>query len=320
MLKIVLKIVVSAALIGWLLHGMDSAALAEGLSQASFGAMFVAFAILLALSAVQAWRWVIVARALEINLPFSAAWGIVLVGLFFNQTLPSSIGGDAARVWRLKRAGVRVGLSIRTVVLDRLVALLALLVIVLAGLPTLLQLIGDQTLRWAVPLFLLAGFGAFAGLLLLESQFLRGVLGRFRSEQIVALGRGAHAVFLRPVCIGPALSISIVIHGVVCGSVFLIARDIGMTVTFWQMLVLFPPVLLLSMVPFSVAGWGIREGAMMTALGLVGVSPAAAFTVSVLYGIVMVAVGLAGGMVWLFSGRQRPTIGESIEPPGRDLP
>ena len=74
---------------------------------------------------------------------------------------------------------------------------------------------------------------------------------------------------------------------------FFIGRDIGLAVTIWDMLVLFPPVLLLSMVPFSVAGWGVREGAMVTGMGLIGVSPAAAFTVSVLYGIVMVAVGLA---------------------------
>ena len=69
------------------------------------------------------------------------------------------------------------------------------------------------------------------------------------------------------------------------------------------------------MVPFSVAGWGVREGAMITALGLIGVSPAAAFTVSVLYGIIMVAVGMAGGVVWLMTGRQNPVINARVESP-----
>ena len=137
---------------------------------------------------------------------------------------------------------------------------------------------------------------------------MRRILERYRSEQIVALGRGAHDVFLRPACIGPALLLSVFIHSVVCGAVYLIGWDIGTPVTFWQMLALFPPVLLLSMVPFSVAGWGIREGAMITAMGLIGVSPTVAFTLSILYGIVMVAVGLTGGVVWLLTGGQRPAI------------
>lgn len=320
MLKIALKIVISAALIGWLLYSIDGEALAEGISQASLLSMSAVFVVLLALSAVQAWRWVIVAKAMAVDLPFATAWSIVLIGLFFNQTLPSSIGGDAARVWRLRRAGVRVGLSIRTVVLDRLVALLALLVIVGAGLAALMGWIGEQPLRWAVPILLCGGFSAFAGLLLIETPLLQRLLGRFRIEPVVALSRAAQAVFLRPGCIVPALCLSLCIHGVVCTSVFFIGRDIGLTVTIWEMLVLFPPVLLLSMVPFSVAGWGVREGAMVTAMGLIGVSPAAAFTVSVLYGIVMVAVGLAGGVVWLATGRQNPIISSSVEQPSQDLP
>jgi hypothetical protein len=273
------------------------------------------FVVLFALSALQAWRWVIVARAMAVVLPFSAAWSIVLVGLFFNQALPSSIGGDAARVWRLRRAGVRVGLSIRTVVLDRLVALLALLVIATAGLPALMSWIADQPLRWAVPLLLACGFSGFGCLLLIDTPLLRSLFGKIRTDEVVALGRGAHGVFLRPPCILPALGLSLLIHAVVCASVFLIGVDLGADLTFWQMLVLFPPVLLLSMVPFSVAGWGVREGAMITALGLIGVPPAVAFSVSVLYGIVMVAVGLTGGAVWLATGRQRPKVEAPIEAP-----
>ncbi len=319
LLKTLLKVLISVMLIAWLLSTIDGAALAEGLSQATVHGLVLVFLILLALTAVQARRWVIVANAADIKLPFRAAWSIVLVGSFFNQTFPSSIGGDAARVWRLHRAGVRVGLSIQTVFLDRLVALLALLLIVVGGLPALMGWIGDQPIRWAVPFLLLFGFSAFAGLLLIETPLLQRLLGRFRTAQVVALGRGAHAVFLRLACILPSLALSFFIHGVVCGSIFLIGRDIGLTITYWQMLVLFPPVLLLSMVPFSIAGWGVREGAMITAMGLIGVPPAAAFTVSVLYGIIMVAVGLAGGLVWLSTGRRLQLTSSSIVPPRQDL-
>ena len=109
-------------------------------------------------------------------------------------------------------------------------------------------------------------------------------------------------------CIVPTLSLSLFIHAGVCAVVFFLALDLGAEITFWQMLVLFPPVLLITLVPFSIAGWGIREGAMITALGFVGVPPVTAFSISILFGIVMVAVGVAGGIVWLATGRQRPVV------------
>jgi len=314
LLKIILKIAISVALIGWLSYGIDGTALAAGLSRASLKSLVTAFVVLFALSAIQAYRWVLVAHAMGVALRFPVAWSIVLIGLFFNQTLPSSIGGDAARVWRLRRAGVQVGLSIRTVVLDRLVALLALLVIVAAGLPALLDWIGDQPLRWAVPALLVLGFCGFFCLLMIDTPAVRRWLGRSSMKQVQLLGRGAHSVFLRPFCLLPALSLSVFIHAVVCASVLLIGIDIGLQASFWQILVLFPPVLLLSMVPFSVAGWGVREGAMITALGLIGVPAATAFTVSILYGVVMVVVGLAGGIVWLATGKQQPVPDGSIGP------
>jgi len=308
LLKIVVKIAISAVLIAWLVYGTDSDMLADIISQVTFNSLFVAFAIMFGLSAVQAFRWVFVARAMDVGLPFRTAWVIVLIGLFFNQTLPSTVGGDAVRVWRLQRAGVRVGLSIRIVLLDRLVGLLALLMILSAGLPALMGWIGDQPLRWAVPILLFCGFSGFIGLFLIDTPILRKFLRNFLMGEFVALGHSAHQVFLQLRCLLPTLAISLFIHAAVCVSITLIGLDLGAEITIWQMLVLLPPVLLLSMVPISVAGWGIREGVMITALSFLGVPPAMALAMSILFGVVMLAVGLAGGVVWLTSGGKRPKI------------
>ncbi|MBI08826.1 MAG: hypothetical protein CMM55_04810 [Rhodospirillaceae bacterium] len=308
LLKIAIKIAISAALMGWLLSKIDSSALSEGLSQTSLYVLISAFIILLALSVAQTCRWVLVARTMGVRLTFLKAWSISLIGLFFNQTLPSSIGGDAVRVWRLKRAGFQVGLSIRTVLLDRLVALFGLVVIATIGLPALMGWIGNQPLRWVVPFLIACGYAGFFCLLLIDTAPIRKLLSGKLTDEIVGLGHGARVVFLHPACIVPTLSLSLFIHAGVCAVVFLLALDLGAEITFWQMLVLFPPVLLITLVPFSIAGWGIREGAMITALGFVGVPPVTAFSISILFGIVMVAVGVAGGIVWLATGRQRPVV------------
>ena len=51
--------------------------------------------------------------------------------------------------------------------------------------------------------------------------------------------------------------------------------------------------------PISIAGWGVREGAMVIMLGLVGISSESALALSLLYGIILTIVGLAGGILWL---------------------
>jgi hypothetical protein len=58
---------------------------------------------------------------------------------------------------------------------------------------------------------------------------------------------------------------------------------------------------LLSAIPISISGWGVRESAMVAGLTMVGVSPAAALATSVLLGLVSAIVGLVGGIVWLVS-------------------
>jgi hypothetical protein len=60
-----------------------------------------------------------------------------------------------------------------------------------------------------------------------------------------------------------------------------------------------PPVTLLQLVPISLAGWGVREAALVVALGWFGVPAEAALAISVLVGLCLILVGLPGGLIWL---------------------
>ena len=75
-----------------------------------------------------------------------------------------------------------------------------------------------------------------------------------------------------------------------------------MNLSFLDCLVLIPPVVLVSTIPISIAGWGVREAAMITLLALVGVAEADAFVLSVLFGLLTFGLGLPGGIVWIIGG------------------
>ena len=61
------------------------------------------------------------------------------------------------------------------------------------------------------------------------------------------------------------------------------------------------PVNLISTAPISIAGWGVRESAMVLAFSYAGLAESDAFMVSILLGLVMLAIGVLGGIIWLIN-------------------
>ncbi len=304
MASFLLKLAVSAVLVYLLLRAIDTDALLRHLFAADGLAVGLAIVLLGSLSLLQALRWRLVIRALGGALPLLTLWLTALVGQFFNQTLPSTIGGDGMRIWRAYKAGLTLGAAASGVILDRLAGLFALLLITVVGLPLLFPLMNDAPERWAIPIVIAVGIAGFAAITVLDR--LPRALRRWRP---VAWASGFSAdtrrVFLSPRRLAPILAWSLIMHVVVIVAVFVIARGLGIDVDFIACLVLVPPVVLVSTVPVSIAGWGVREGAMVAAFGLVGVAPDQALALSVLFGLAVMVVGLPGGLIWFVTGRER---------------
>lgn len=299
------KLLVSTAIVAWLVHGLDFDTLATTLARVDTAAMLLATLVVLALASVQAQRWRWVLRALGGGLGFPATLGNVLVGQFFNQTLPSTIGGDAMRVWLLREDGMRFGLAMHSVLIDRLAALGALVLLGLAGLPWLAGMDAGGAATLTVGSAGALALAALTAVLLLDH--LPGRLLRWRPFQALAgLSADARRVMGRPRVGGAVITASLFIHGVLALVVYIIALALHMEVSAWHCMVLVPPVMVASAVPVSVAGWGVREGAMVAAFSLVGVSDESAFALSVLFGLTIVVAGLPGGLLWMLRRGQRP--------------
>jgi hypothetical protein len=80
------------------------------------------------------------------------------------------------------------------------------------------------------------------------------------------------------------------------------AMAVNASVDFAHILFLFLPVLLIASVPLSIAGWGVRESAMVLAFSYAGLAESDDLLVSILFGAAILAVGAIGGIVWLASG------------------
>ncbi|MCG8512466.1 MAG: flippase-like domain-containing protein [Rhodospirillales bacterium] len=112
------------------------------------------------------------------------------------------------------------------------------------------------------------------------------------------------------------LAWAMVAHSALVFAVFFIARGLSTEVGIVDCFALFLPVLLITALPISIAGWGVREGGMVFAFGLIGVPGDAALAISVLYGLFTLVLALPAGIVWLGMGIKRDEVAGELAKAG----
>ena len=210
---------------------------------------------------------------------------------FFNQALPSTIGGDAVRVWRASQAGLAVGPATVGVLLDRAFGLVALAALALFGAAALRSAPGGQQAGMTVgvtALVIIAGAMA-GGALSTLFPWLRD--WRF-SRGIYWLSDGVMRVMTRTDTALATIGHSLIGHLITVVAFQQLAVSLGLSIGFEGALKALPAILLASAIPLSVGGWGIRESAGIAIMPLLGLaSPDEALALSLLLGVCLLLIG-----------------------------
>jgi uncharacterized membrane protein YbhN (UPF0104 family) len=309
------RILVSAALLYFALRGINFADIQDRLAQNSrswfLGWMVLSVVTILVQVSLGAMRWQEVSVRCQAPLIVQQALRYNMIGTFFNQTLPSTIGGDAVRLWLVSRsAGWRR--ATYSVLVDRAIGLIALAVVVVSSLPWSYWLISNEKGRIALVLVDFAAMSTGLGFLLLGSLPWPWLKTWWPTRHIHAcsmLTRQALFDYRSGLRIA-ALSFSVHVLNVV--SVWCAVRSISAPATFAQLFMLVPPIVLITMLPISIAGWGVREATMMIAFGYAGLNQTDGTMVSLLSGASTFVVGAIGGLVWIMSSEKREHVPDAI--------
>jgi len=300
----VVKLVISLALVGVLLNavGAGDAVARLGAVDPAWLALATAVALFQVMSCSERWRGVL--AAIDARISFKNAFVFWYIGAFFNQTLPSSVGGDVVRGYLAYKRGLGFAPVLSSLVLERVVTVLALVVLVAGLTPFVADALQGGV--WFQRLTLAALAAAVAGTaLLMVLDRLPVALSRFRIiKGLVVLAGDARRALLHPANATRALGWSLLGHINLSLVAYLLARALHIDVSLMNCMVLFPPVLLAQIVPISLAGWGVREGAVVAIFALAGVAANEALALSILYGLVMAATSFPGVVLWLVSGRR----------------
>ncbi|MEE8293145.1 MAG: lysylphosphatidylglycerol synthase transmembrane domain-containing protein [Kiloniellales bacterium] len=254
---------------------------------------------------VVTWRWERVVAAIDAALPPWRLLKTVVITLFFNQVLPSTVGGDGMRVWLLRGHGRPIGLAFRSVLIDRLLGFLGLLLLSMIGALYLMATLEDPGPAWVIALVSLGGLIVIAtapwvvrllGWLPIDS--VRRSLNVVANEVDMVVHNKRRLLQLVGVSILGQFALSV--------AVLLLAGGLGVPLDSVGALAVIPSVMIVSAIPISIAGWGLREGTMVVGLGLLGVSQSDAALVSIAFGLLLLIIGLLGGLLWLAQGAKRP--------------
>lgn len=309
-LKFALKMAVSGILLYFAFARVNFNFIGQRLDRLDYAWLATAVWIFVLQMMLGALRWQKIVQSCEApNTPpftLTQALRYTFIAAFFNQTLPSTVGGDAVRIWLLGRDHGSWRIATYSVLIDRLVGVLALALLVIVGLPWSFALIGNATGRIAL---FIVGFGSIgACLTFVALGFLRWqLLDRWwLTRQLAAAASTARRVFSSPSSGSLILVYSLFNHFMSVTAAWCLAKSVAAPLEWTQALLLVLPVLLIASIPLSIAGWGTRETAMVLAFGYAGLPEGDGLIVSVLLGIATFAAGLLGGGVWVLDrGKQR---------------
>jgi len=236
-------------------------------------------------------------------------------GLVVSQIAFSFIGGDVVRAVQLIQGGVSRRTAARAIILDRVIGLAPLLILVVAALPVLFCLTDDESSRRGI--WVLGAVCVLAAVVLILSapmlQLLEKIVpSKVTKYPIVAIGTDLAGV-VRFLLAAPKQSMLLVGMGAVMHAlnilgIIIIARYVGAQASPWLISMVAIPVMFVSMLPISVAGWGVREAAMVTGFSLLHVPPEIALTTSIGFGLSRIAASLPG---LLFIIKQAPPSAEA---------
>jgi hypothetical protein len=254
-----------------------------------------------------AMRWQVLLRAVAVRIGLPRLFCGFLVGNFFNQFFPSTIGGDIARGWWIHRRHDDVPLGLTVVAADRVVGVAGVCLVGLAAAFAQPDLLREKLVIWPI-VALLAMLGisliaiahpalqAVIRKFIARIQFLKPVESRLRDVL-----NGMTALRASPGSLGSALVLSCILQAVVVCQFTILAAALDLGMDFAALAVIVPIVSLLTILPISINGIGVREVGLAAVGAAFGLSIDGAIALAWLFLLIATLYALVGGLIYLLS-------------------
>jgi glycosyltransferase 2 family protein len=301
---LVAKVAVSFALLGYLLSTTDLGALLRRVREGDVLLLGAAVALYVGMLALSTWRWRLLLAVQGFPASLRALSASYLIATFFNNFLPSNIGGDVVRVRDSSRLTGSTMTSLAVVAIDRILGLGALYALAL----TAFVLGGSQVRHLAGARVVLLGLGVvFSGLALV---FLRPGIARrlmalsglsskaWAQTHFETVQASVHVYRNQIGAVLAALTASLALQTIMVFYYWSVAHALRIPLPLPACFLMVPLCTLVQTVPVSFNGWGVRESVFIIYFGQVGLSRDSALAFSLVGAGLIVLLSLSGAVVW----------------------
>lgn len=306
--KLLIRIIVTTVLLGWLFAQVDISGVGSVFAQTRPGWLALAAVINLLSVGLMVWRWQLLLAGMGVVRSFWNLLHITLVSTFFSMFLPSSIGGDVMKMVLVAPDPAQREAAVASVLIDRVVGMAVTIAVGLLGVLWLPAVWGNHALIGALVAATLAFCLGVTMLFsrvwfLLLTRLVPGFLWRRFGTAITEAHRSIIRLRRRPAVLLSAAAISGARQVMVCFSVLFAGYAFSISVSPIAYFAIVPIVLAITVLPFAIGGLGLQDNAMVLLFGAVGVSAVQALSLSIFLHVMRNLVGIIGGI--LFAAGQR---------------
>ncbi|MDR0841805.1 MAG: flippase-like domain-containing protein [Acidobacteriota bacterium] len=305
------KLLVTGLFFYYIFSKIDIRQFVGTLHRSDLGLLVLALLVLGLGHFICVFRWRMLMRPLMPAPSIANLFGIYCIGMFFNLTFPTIIGGDVVKVYYAGKPTKAWAESFASTFLDRDIGMFAMMIIACCALwiyPVSIPGVPVAAILWGVfALFVLGNIAVFT------PKFYRLVastLRRLRLTGIAAkidnISKAFQVIGRHPGALWWALGISFVNQLLCIATTWITALGLGVHISPLYYLIFVPVITLISMIPVSLNGMGLRELSFMSLFGAIGVPREACIALGLLASLMIILSSLPGGIVYiLFRGKDK---------------
>ncbi len=253
---------------------------------------------------ISAVRWQILVNAQGDSAPLPFLVKSYLVGNFFNNILPSRIGGDVVRIWDGSRYSKTVLKSSAIILVERLSGIIVLFLFAFAAAVFRLDMAQKVPIIWVS---LVIGFSGLSAILFFFTPFIEKIINKIPSKgflkkiiqktiefrSTIIFYKTKKAALLKAFAWAFLLQANVILH------FFLIGKALHLNIKIIDYLVFIPIVMLIQLIPITINGLGLREGAYIQIFEFYGIAPESAFSFALIDVAFMLILGTIGAIIYV---------------------
>jgi len=302
--KIFIKLIVSLVLIVILLKSVNISEFFRSFQNANLMILILAFSIAIPGILISTYKWKIFLNVHGIiNVSFLRLWKLYHIGMFFNNFLPTDVGGDVVRSYDVGKLSNKQAESLAAVFMERITGIMAVIIYGIIGV----------FLNWSMAANLKLTYLGFGGFifsaiclcLLFHEGFAAWIKRKLEFRAINKLVNKINSFYLSLIyykkdikILLHTMTISMIFQCLAIFYVYLLIISLDLACSFIQLLLIVPMITLIGIIPITINGIGLREGAFVFLFAKIGISPSESFALSLLYRIGSLIPSILGGFLY----------------------